>query len=75
MAIGDWHEFADGYRFQETLHGPNVERSCIDCGHVCYSIPGWPEPRCEECSIAHHGALRPVDRMKLQDRGKRKGQS
>lgn len=49
MAAGDWHQLPDGTRFQETLHGPNIERECIDCGHFCYAIPDWPVPRCEKC--------------------------
>lgn len=65
MAAGDWHEIG-GYRFQETLHGPNIERTCVDCGHICYSIPGYLTPRCEVCAQNHRDAMRPVDRMALR---------
>lgn len=68
MAIGEWHEFADGSRFQETLHGPNVERECVDCGGQCYSIPDYPDPRCERCSIVLHGAVNVVDRLAYRKR-------
>jgi hypothetical protein len=49
MAVGDRHEFSDGYRFWETLHGPCVERLCVDCGAICYGTPECPEPRCSKC--------------------------
>lgn len=55
MAQGDWHEFAHGYRFQETLHGPNVEHECVDCGLLCYAAIDWPTARCEKCLKRKHG--------------------
>lgn len=38
MAAGDWHEFADGYFFRETIHGPLMEDTCVDCGATIYSV-------------------------------------
>lgn len=49
MAVGDWHEFSDGVRFRETLHGPCVERECVDCAATCYGTPEWSKPRCSAC--------------------------
>lgn len=54
--VGTWHEFADGYRFQETLHGPNVEHRCVDCGGRCYAIPDCATARCEPCARRRVGA-------------------
>lgn len=73
MAVEEWHEF-DDYRFQETLHGPNVERQCADCGGHCYSIPDYHHPRCEECSMKVRGVPRPVDRIQFIERPHRPSQ-
>lgn len=59
MAVGDWHNL-NGYEFQETLFGPLVERECMDCGGVCYTIATWPTPRCQGCCARHHGVVPPL---------------
>lgn len=72
MAVGDWHALDGGrYQFRETLHGPNVESSCVDCGARVYVVQptgrigagGLPEDtgstahaRCSTCGRRHHGA-------------------
>lgn len=70
MAVGDWHVFADGYRFRETLNGPLVEGACVDCGAKVYvvqptgRINQWgleedagatADARCSTCGRRHHG--------------------
>ena len=67
MSVGDVHNL-NGYHFEETLHGPNVERTCVDCADVCYSVPDWPDPRCGRCLAINVGALPGVDRLALRDR-------
>lgn len=57
MAVGDWHEL-NGYRFQETLFGPMVQRDCVDCGKTCYATIAWPDPRCEKCIKARYAHIR-----------------
>ncbi len=59
MAVGDWHEFSDGYRFRETLFGPLVRRECIDCGAGCAATPEATEPLCGDCGRARTGAPLP----------------
>lgn len=72
MAVGDWHSLDGGrYVFRETLHGPFVATSCVDCGGECYVVQqtgrigagGLPEdtgstvrPRCSACGRARWGA-------------------
>lgn len=63
MAIGDIHTFEDGYSFQETLHGPNVERRCVDCGERAHATPDCAEPRCQVCLVRLHGAKSAVERV------------
>ena len=69
MAAGDWHEFADGYRYRETIFGPFMADKCVDCGAVVYSVQptgrigaggleedNSPTPaRCSTCGRKHHG--------------------
>jgi hypothetical protein len=47
--------FGDGYSFEPTLHGPNNEHRCVDCGGVCYAVPECVNARCEKCSQARAG--------------------
>lgn len=72
MAVGDWHALDGGrYVFRETLHGPFVATSCVDCGGECYVVQqtgrigagGLPEdtgstvrPRCSACGRRRWGA-------------------
>lgn len=66
MAVGDWHMYSDGRRFQETLHGPLHWGVCVDCGkraaealqNVGKTVPGVPDTRCEACWKAVHGIKR-----------------
>jgi DNA-directed RNA polymerase subunit RPC12/RpoP len=69
MSAGDWHEFSDGYRFRETIHGPLMVDACVDCGAAVYSVQPtgrinqWgleednsPTPaRCSTCGRKYHG--------------------
>lgn len=70
MAAGDWHEFPDGYRFRETVHGPLVWGNCVDCGHQVAEVQptgrinqwGLEEDagatavsRCSGCARKHYG--------------------
>jgi len=66
MAEGDWHKIGDLEPFMETLHGPNVTRSCIDCGRRCYSVPSCPDPRCTTCATTFRGALPGPERLALR---------
>jgi hypothetical protein len=68
VAVGDWHVFKDGSRFRETLFGPMVLTSCVDCGcdtlivqnvgrvnrsGLAEDVPSHP-PRCSGCWRRHH---------------------
>lgn len=64
MAIGDIHTFENGYSFQETLHGPNVEHRCVDCGERAHATPDCAQPRCQECLVRLHGAKSTVERVR-----------
>lgn len=69
MTIGEWHETASGYRYRETLHGPMVMGSCVDCGdktlviqptgriNACGLAEDVPTstPRCSSCGRWHYG--------------------
>lgn len=55
MAVDEWREYGNGRGFYETLHGPNVERVCVDCDATCFSVPRFPEPRCCKCGREHWG--------------------
>ena len=69
MGVGDWHEFPDGYRFRETLHGPLVIGECVDCGKPIGVVQatgrigaggleedaGGELSRCVACGRRHHG--------------------
>lgn len=65
VAVGDWHEFSDGYAFRETLFGPLVQRECVDCGGVCFSIPSCDEPQCQGCCMRKHGVVPSVRGKRL----------
>lgn len=62
MAVGDIHNI-NGYVYEETLHGPNVEHKCIDCGARAYGIPGRDDHRCQPCTQQFHGAKTPTERV------------
>jgi hypothetical protein len=62
MAVGDVHDI-NGYVFTETLHGPNVEKVCIDCGGRAYGIPERDDHRCQPCSVTFHGAKSTLERV------------
>lgn len=49
LPVGSRVEFAGGYGFTVTLHGPNVEHVCVGCGEVAYGLPDCPAPRCGTC--------------------------
>lgn len=49
-----------------TLFGPCVARVCMDCGKETYGLPEYPWPRCEVCSIAYFGVMRPAERIELR---------
>lgn len=70
MGIGDWHQL-NGYRFRETLHGPMVMGTCIDCGQPALEVlptgrinthgleedtGGTADTRCSTCGRNHHDA-------------------
>lgn len=65
--IGDVHNL-NGYVFTETMHGPNIERACVDCGRTCYSVPDWPNPRCGTCLAKHCGVVRTITRVRKPTR-------
>jgi hypothetical protein len=60
--IGDVHD-VNGYVFEETLHGPNVEKVCIVCGNRAYGIPGRDDHMCQPCSLSAFGAIPTVVRI------------
>lgn len=62
MAVGDIHNI-NGYVFQETLHGPNVEKVCVACGERAYGTPDRDDHMCQPCSAAAFGAKPPVVRV------------
>lgn len=62
MAIGDVHKIND-YVFQETLHGPNIEKSCTVCGDRAYGTPGRDDQLCQPCSVVTFGARSTVVRV------------
>lgn len=68
MAVGDWHQ-SGTYRFQETEHGPNVGRDCVDCGEITYGTPDAPSPRCGRCLFAFYEI--PADRLQFRTRAPR----
>ena len=63
MAVGDIWVRANGYTFQETLHGPMDWGTCVDCGAPALEamcnlgrvIPGVPLTRCGKCARKHWG--------------------
>jgi DNA-directed RNA polymerase subunit RPC12/RpoP len=69
MIAGAWHRFKDGYSFRETIHGPLMEDTCVDCGAGVYSVQptgrigagGMEEDtstvsaRCSTCGRKHYG--------------------
>jgi hypothetical protein len=69
VAVGDWHEFSDGYRFRETLFGPMTTTVCVDCGDEVLIVQDCGQvnahglrenvptasPRCSGCWRRHHG--------------------
>lgn len=52
--VGTVHRL-NGYEFEQTLHGPNVERTCVGCGDRCYGTPEYPDPRCGDCWLVFVG--------------------
>ncbi len=56
MAVGDIHDI-NGYVFEETLHGPNVEKECTVCGGRAYGVPDRDDHVCQPCSVVAFGAL------------------
>lgn len=70
MAVGDMHQYADGYSFRETLWGPMVQGQCLDCGQsamvvgVTDRVNAWglkedtgagAPVRCNNCARKAHG--------------------
>ncbi len=71
MAVGDVHRIND-YEFVETLHGPNVERQCVDCGKRVYGTPDAVGVRCERHAKLHLGVplgMRPKVRSRYLSEG------
>jgi len=80
MAIGDWHEFDDGYRFRETLHGPMTTADCVDCAGTVLVVQATGRigtggqledqppatPRCSGCGRWHYRLPGAVDREAKQ---------
>lgn len=68
--IGEWHE-AENYRFRETLHGPMVWGTCVDCRQRALEVQptgrighggqeedtgGAAATRCSRCGRVAHDA-------------------
>lgn len=70
MAVGDVHKVND-YVFTETMHGPNVEHKCIDCGGRAYGVPDRSDHRCQPCSQKFFGAKSPMQRVLGENFGKK----
>jgi hypothetical protein len=62
MAVGDNHDI-NGYVFEETLHGPNVEKVCVNCGERAYGIPSRDDQLCQPCSVMTFGAKPTIVRV------------
>lgn len=62
MAVGDIHKIND-YVFQETLHGPNVEKACVVCGERAYGTPDRDDQMCQPCSVNVFGAKPTIVRV------------
>jgi len=70
MAAGDLHTFADGYSFRETVWGPMIYGTCVDCGAQVMEVQrtgrinqwgleedtgGDAKSRCSTCGRKHYG--------------------
>jgi hypothetical protein len=62
MAVGDIHDI-NGYVFEETLHGPNVEKACTVCGERAYGTPDRDDHICQPCAVITFGAKPTIVRV------------
>lgn len=72
MAIGDIHHYDQDRTYVETLHGPNIETVCCNCGKRAHSTPevaAANDAWCSGCLIVKHGARHGAARIIGAPRG------